>query len=125
MIAIANIRTYRPGSSPDAYEYYAGRPMSSLAAFPLANPFKLSPGESRESCLAKYRTWLENSPSRSPQQRELQRLAAIAREQEIVLLCWCAPELCHAEVIREQIERITGLALTPEMPGVAVEGGAR
>jgi hypothetical protein len=36
--------------------------------------------------------------------RELERLARLARERgQLTLVCWCAPEPCHVEVIREII----------------------
>jgi len=40
----------------------------------------------------------------SPAYRELIRLAELAGKEELVLSCWCAPELCHGTIIKNAIE---------------------
>jgi hypothetical protein len=37
---------------------------------------------------------------------EMSRLAALARKQDICLVCWCAPKACHADIIKRTIEAI-------------------
>src|SRR5262249_55914272 len=55
----------------------------------------------------KYDRWLSwEVAERGEAHRELRRLAGIARTGELVLVCWCAPEKCHGEVIRSEIESI-------------------
>jgi len=34
---------------------------------------------------------------------EIRRLAALARKQDICLVCWCAPKACHADIITRTI----------------------
>ena len=72
------------------YDVYIGRPG------PWGNPYPLSAGVSREECLEQYRAYLERNP-------QIAR-AAIHELAGKVLGCWCAPKLCHGEVLMEIIE---------------------
>lgn len=104
MIFVGNIKTYNFKDFPsDAASVYIGRAMPGRKGSPLRNPFKLAKGESRDACLLKYRRWLRDLPADSPQWQEIARLAQMARSGDLVLLCWCAPEKCHGDVIREII----------------------
>ncbi|HNT26436.1 MAG TPA: DUF4326 domain-containing protein [Anaerolineales bacterium] len=105
MIVIKNARNYTgPGE-------YVGRshprfPKGSL----LGNPYRSGPDGDRETVVARYRDWLRqvwlgNSPAR----RELLRLAEVYRQSgALTLICWCAPDLCHSEVIAQAIYEIAG-----------------
>jgi hypothetical protein len=42
--------------------------------------------------------------SRSAASIEIYRLAALARKQDICLVCFCAPKACHADIIKRTIE---------------------
>ncbi len=80
-----------------AHEIYVGRKMPGHPGSPLGNPFK----ENRKDAIVKFRIWLwEQIKANSPASKELKRIATFATQFDIVLLCWCAPEPCHAEVIR-------------------------
>jgi len=62
-----------------------------------ANPFKIDkPGKScdgtRAEVIAKYRAWIVQQPA---------LMAALSELRGKDLACWCAPEPCHAEVLRE------------------------
>lgn len=66
---------------------YCGRPGR------WGNPFVIGKDGSREEVIAKYRQWLLARPE----------LVEKAR-QELKgkdLICWCAPDACHAEVLAE------------------------
>ena len=99
MIHVENKRTYRgPG-------VYVGRPSS------LGNPWRVPRGYNHatdpDGVLEKYRAWLLNrlaEPS-SFQSHDMSFLVRAARQGDLVLICWCAPKRCHADVIREEIER--------------------
>jgi hypothetical protein len=88
---------------------YVGRaaPRFGLKASPLANPFKITSAATRAAVIAQYRQWLtvQLSDPTSPAARELARLAALAGDADLTLACWCAPEACHADVIKEWIEQ--------------------
>ena len=66
---------------------YIGRPSK------WGNPFPLEMFESRDKCLIAYREWLKNQP---------QLVAAIKTElRGKNLVCFCAPKLCHGDVLLE------------------------
>lgn len=107
MITVANIRT-----SKDKNGVYIGRPMprQRLGGSPLANPYKLSRNDrnkegARSAALLMYRLWLKDClAGDTPQRREFDRLVALARAGDLTLLCWCAPQSCHGDVIKQAIE---------------------
>jgi hypothetical protein len=70
---------------------YVGRPSK------WGNPFKIGRDGTREVCVMKYRTALLLD-------RELQSAAQVElRGKDLV--CWCAPEACHADVLLEIANR--------------------
>ena len=93
MISIANKKNNPKGE-------YVGRPSV------LGNPFKITKESERELVIDKYRQWLqEQIRDHNPQViAELSRLKAIADTGDLVLICWCSPRKCHAEVIKEILE---------------------
>jgi hypothetical protein len=81
---------------------YVGRPS------PLGNPFAMQGDATRAQVIRDYEDWLAEQlldPS-SPASREIHRLAALARKQDLCLVCWCAPKACHADIIKRTIEAI-------------------
>lgn len=108
MIAVKNIRHTRDG-------VYVGRWNSHyrLQSSPLANPYKLAPGGSREPIIDRYARWLDAQlASDTRARREFDRLVEMARVGDVTLLCWCAPAACHADVIKARI--VAALAAEPE-----------
>lgn len=92
-IVVGKVRRGRRGE-------YVGRPT------PLGNPFRLEEESEREKVVGLYRKWLEGRlAEREPAViGELERLARLAERQgELRLTCWCAPRLCHAEVVAEAL----------------------
>ena len=81
---------------------YVGRPS------PLGNPFPLRCEVERASVIRDYEDWLAEQlldPS-SAASIEMHRLAALARKQDLCLVCFCAPKACHADIIKRTIEAI-------------------
>lgn len=108
MIHVANIKTFRSGERSGRSEYI-GRAMPGRPGSPLGNPFKLRFEAQRAEILAKYEAWLrEQMKTDTAARREIKRLADLARDQDLVLLCWCAPALCHGDVIKRIIEERYG-----------------
>ena len=72
----------------------------------LGNPFRIGPDGNRAMVIEKYRQWLwaRIKDHQGPEWDELQRLASIARDGELVLICWCAPLPCHGDIIKAAIE---------------------
>lgn len=103
MIQVVNIKTYKASDYPDSVQVYIGRAMPRLPGSPLGNPFKLRLACEREATVAKYETWLRTRlEADTPQRREIERLADYA--ENLVLACWCAPKLCHGDVVKKVIE---------------------
>lgn len=72
---------------------------------PLANPFKLDK-YTREESISKYADWLDDKYFKysSAARGQIELLARqYLHNGALDLYCWCAPEKCHAEVIRDTI----------------------
>ncbi|MFB9995314.1 DUF4326 domain-containing protein [Deinococcus oregonensis] len=77
----------------------------------LGNPYTIPKHGPREEVIALYRQWL---PSRlkadTAEARAVQGLVERVRAGEkLLLICWCAPLACHADVIRAEVERLVGV----------------
>ena len=93
MIRIENKKYYRGDG------VYIGRP--SL----LGNQFKIGKDGTRQEVIRKYHGWLwEQIKLKNEAYAELRRIAGLARQGDVTLVCWCAPELCHATVIERSVE---------------------
>lgn len=44
------------------------------------------------------------TPWHSAQLAYFQTILEAARKGDVVLLCWCAPKRCHADVIKQRLE---------------------
>lgn len=98
---------------------YVGRPGS-----PLGNPWSSKPSKHakqvscREESIANYRGWLlDHVHSGTPEiMAELERIRQQALKPEgVTLVCWCHPQACHAEVIRDVV--VTLHRNAPKPPG--------
>jgi hypothetical protein len=79
---------------PGVTRVYVGRPS------PLGNPYAIGKDGDRAAVVAKYRRWLWANHSSSREVRlALHDLLASARKGPLELVCWCAPQACHADVI--------------------------
>jgi hypothetical protein len=58
----------------------------------LSNPFVIGRDGSRDEVIMKYRAWIVRQPA---------LMAALQELHGKDLVCWCAPERCHAEVLIE------------------------
>ena len=71
----------------DKYDVYIGRPG------PWGNPFVVGEHGTREEVVEKYAEWLLEQPNLvAKAQKELKGK---------VLGCWCAPKLCHGDILSE------------------------
>jgi hypothetical protein len=68
------------------------------------NPFKIDRDGSREEVVAKYHARLLRRPD---------LMAALPELRGKDLVCWCAPDACHSDVL---LELANGEALTPRRP---------
>lgn len=110
-MAILNFR-FLGGRGLLANQIYVGRAVGSLPGSPLANPYRVGRDGTRAEVVQKYRRWLWSEikayladPAQpSPAVSELLRLVDLRLAGESFdLVCWCAPEPCHAEVIEAAI----------------------
>jgi hypothetical protein len=93
MIRLENKRTYRGAG------VYIGRP--SL----LGNPFEIGMHGDREDVIRLYRRWLwDRINAKGDVYAELKRLAMLAKQDDLILICWCAPSPCHGSVVKRSIE---------------------
>jgi hypothetical protein len=101
VIRVANKRTWKGEG------HYVGRPTA------LGNPFSHLAGTlakfkvaSRDEAVDRYREWLEERlGSDNPETRMfVSLLEEYERCGELTLVCFCVPERCHAEIIKEFIE---------------------
>jgi hypothetical protein len=110
MIYVVNIKRYRPAAYLPAHSVYIGRAMPGRPGSPLGNPFKLRFEAEREEVLAKYKVWLEEKLLTDPTVRqEIERLVYLARDIDLVLECWCAPKVCHGDVVKRIVEERLGV----------------
>ena len=94
MVTVANQRKTKFGE-------YIGRPSI------LGNPFVIGPDGTRDEVIAKYQIWFdEQIEARNDIYDEVVRLLNIARKDNLVLICWCAPLKCHGNVIKNWIDNI-------------------
>lgn len=102
MIAVKNQRLYK------GVGIYVGRAMPKLAGSALGNPYKVKPHGTHEldESLRLYRHWLWRHVQSETGEAyaELQRLKGLAGRGDLVLICWCAPAPCHADIIKICLE---------------------
>lgn len=74
------------GKAPAPGRVYIGRPSN------WGNPFVIGRDGSREEVIEKYRAWLASQP---------ELLDALDELRGRDLVCWCAPQGCHGDVLIE------------------------
>lgn len=87
---------------------YCGRPT------PLGNPFTVGKDGTRKQVIAKFAHWFDGmvaSHERTPARRLLRQLEILSaryqfdEDEHLFLLCWCYPDDCHCDVIKEYLEK--------------------
>jgi hypothetical protein len=82
MCKVLNVGQVGRRAAPD--RVYVGRPSK------WGNPFVIGRTERAARVIAKYRAWIVRQPA---------LMAALHELRGKHLVCWCAPERCHAEVL--------------------------
>jgi hypothetical protein len=74
----------------------------------LSNPYTIRKHGTREDVMALYRQWLPaRLQAQSAEARAVEGLVERVRAGEkLLLICWCAPQACHGDVIGAEIERV-------------------
>jgi hypothetical protein len=102
---ITVIRTTDPRAA-DPRAVYVGRRTRTRTGSALANPWRIGAGADRAQVVAFYELWLGRQLQRPESHAAiaLARLVELARAGDLYLVCWCAPEPCHADVIKRRVE---------------------
>ncbi len=88
-------------------EVYIGRAMPGIKGSVLGNPYRIGRDGTREEVIEKYRRDMQwKIVEGGAEYRELQRLADMASRGDLILVCFCAPDKCHGDVIKSEIESI-------------------
>jgi len=80
------------GQLSNSRQVYVGRPSK------WGNPFKIGRDGNRDEVIAKYREWIAVQPELLADLHEL-----IGKD----LVCWCAPEPCHADLLLGLARRLS------------------
>lgn len=75
----------------ESYDVYIGRPSK------WGNPFKIGKNGTREEVINKYHEWIETQP---------ELMSSLPELKGKILGCYCAPELCHGNVLVELLEEV-------------------
>ena len=78
--------------------YYVGRPTV------LGNPFRITEDQTRDICIQRYANGLKKAIEHRNTELiyELQKMEAhLIEHNTLNLVCWCAPESCHADIIKQ------------------------
>lgn len=101
---VVNKTTHKPTPK----DVYVGRPKRGDRRNPLCNEWTHKPGTtakylvaSREEAIACYKRWLW-SRMQAGDRQILNELHSIPEDANLV--CWCAPDACHGDVIKAACE---------------------
>lgn len=93
----------RQGEWPNRRYVYIGRPSV------LGNPFPIGEGKTRADVIAMFKAYLHDELASGNEAiiNELERIGALVLDgtgQPVCLQCFCSPQACHGDVIKEVIE---------------------
>jgi hypothetical protein len=91
---VVNARGRRPNETAPNEVYIGRSTRNGWRKSKWANPFKLSRDGDRNLVITMYRRWLLQQPD---------LMAALPELRDKDLVCWCAPEVCHGDVLLELV----------------------
>ena len=115
-IRVDNVYTYQHKEGEIAI--YVGRqssahkaPETAIKMTELANDNVMAGEKDRDAVIAMYEVQLEQKLGdvRSQVFRSINAIAELAKASEVVLLCFCYPKGCHANVIADKVMEIVSL----------------
>lgn len=103
MVALGYPKKMPPGA------VYVGRGRGSK----FGNPFEMPRDGSREEVIQKYEAWLLHCDENSliPMGLTFDDLISLSGKD---LVCWCAPEACHADVLLKYVPQVNDDSATQE-----------
>lgn len=85
---------------PTNQDFFIGRG----SAF--GNPYVIGSEYTRDEAVDKYKLFINDKKQHNAQFRhELQKLADKAKISDINLVCYCKPQRCHGDVLKEILEK--------------------
>ena len=79
------------------FDVYCGRKNPTMPSvggeYPFGNPFKMTKEDEREAVVRKYAVWVCSHP------KMVERIRKELKGK--VLACWCAPKMCHCNIIAQ------------------------
>lgn len=116
-VRVVNKRT-ATAPEPHVIRVYIGRPS------PLGNPFKVGVAGTRDQVIVKYRDHIQAqlADADSPASHELNRLKRLLADDPnriIELECWCEPQSCHGDILRNLLvppPKLTFALVDPPTP---------
>lgn len=102
MIIVVNKKLYKGKGIlySDAKEFLVDR--TTL----LGNPYKIGIDGDREEVINKYRIYLPNMLNKDKRVRQYySEIKEFAKSGDVILICHCVPNNCHALIIKEMIEK--------------------
>lgn len=114
-VTVINFHHHRP-LQPNTLRVYIGRPNKREPGACLGNPFEIGRDGDRGEVIAKYRDWLPHQAGRIVTSlnniRDYMKLGF-----NVELECYCAPQACHGDVIKERLQpKITFAVVDPPAP---------
>lgn len=79
---------------------------------PFGNPFKMRFEEERARVIAQYREWWYADAQEQLRYKFIRAFDDANRNPllgPVQLACWCAPRMCHGDVLAEYAQRISGV----------------
>lgn len=88
------------GHKPDG-----DRKIDIMRGSPLGNPFKIGVYGDRATCIQAYEAWLINQIKQGNLEIKaaLTHIANQATSGGVDLVCCCAPQVCHGEIIKQLV----------------------
>lgn len=98
-IEIKNLRFNKPINQP--WEFKVDR------TSPIGNPFYMASEAKRDEVCDKYQLYFETQIETNREFRDYvyKILNALKTYKKVALYCWCAPKRCHAETIRNWLQK--------------------
>jgi len=103
--SLSNIHKQFPVNSEIVYVGRLNKTLQ-LDQSPLANPYVINEVNSRDEVIQLFRKWLwkKVNDNNSQQYSELKHLTEIVKSGKVlVLVCYCKPLPCHADIIKNAI----------------------
>jgi hypothetical protein len=107
MITISNIKDNDSPIMENTVHFWVERTSKS----PLGNPFRLKDpdnDEERNQVIEKYEQWFNYQLAHKNEKvchKLKEMLEVLLDGSNIDLMCWCAPKRCHAEIIKNHLEK--------------------